>query len=258
VDVALPGGAVWGAGTREVAVLHLTATPAIADDVLVALDFGDVVQVTDSGFNLLPAATQDGVLAVRGTAVARLNPGTGLFEKPLVLAASSAGLSSSRAFLVLINGLGNDSRGRAIQVYNQTGLTNGVPYLLVRGPVAGSALVNLAVQYIVLDRVTVPQPVFAMSKVQTAAPSLPDGTPIPIESSWITSVSGQVYLQFPSRAGRTYYIQYAPTLNGPWSTGYPPLTGNGAWVIWVDAGPPCTESSPASTSLRFYRAWECQ
>jgi alpha-tubulin suppressor-like RCC1 family protein len=55
---------------------------------------------------------------------------------------------------------------------------------------------------------------------------------------------------FNAVVGKTYYIQYASTVSGPWETAYPPITALTKQVQWVDSGPPVTE--PAG-SVRFYR-----
>jgi hypothetical protein len=60
----------------------------------------------------------------------------------------------------------------------------------------------------------------------------------------------KVAVEFDSLNGRMYAIQYSSDLS-LWRQAQSLVSGNGARMIWVDAGPPDTDSLPSSK--RFYR-----
>jgi hypothetical protein len=60
----------------------------------------------------------------------------------------------------------------------------------------------------------------------------------------------KVAVEFDSLNGRIYAIQYSSDLS-LWKQAQSLVSGNGARLIWVDAGPPDTDSLPSSN--RFYR-----
>ena len=59
------------------------------------------------------------------------------------------------------------------------------------------------------------------------------------------------YLQFPTKAGQTYYVQYQDVAGPVWKTSPVPLIGTGFILNWLDDGPPSTETPPGPA--RFYR-----
>ena len=59
-------------------------------------------------------------------------------------------------------------------------------------------------------------------------------------------------IAFPSIFNRRYIIQYTDDL-AVWKTAFPPVTGTGGNVEWIDNGPPTTETAPASSAVRMYR-----
>lgn len=59
------------------------------------------------------------------------------------------------------------------------------------------------------------------------------------------------YLQFPSRAGQVYYVQYQDVAGPVWKTSPVVITGTGFIVHWMDDGPPNTDTPPGPA--RFYR-----
>ncbi len=63
---------------------------------------------------------------------------------------------------------------------------------------------------------------------------------------------GSFRLRFTSDLNRLYLIQYSADAQ-TWRTAVTPVLGTGAFVEWTDAGPPETETPPASVPERFYR-----
>ncbi|KAF0181704.1 MAG: repeat-containing protein [Limisphaerales bacterium] len=59
------------------------------------------------------------------------------------------------------------------------------------------------------------------------------------------------YVQFPTRAGQLYYVQYQEVAGPVWKTSPVVITGTGFIVHWMDDGPPNTDTPPGP--VRFYR-----
>jgi hypothetical protein len=255
VEVHLDDAATFPSGTREIARLQFFVSESVSDPALVLLTQGTPSEIfSPEGESLVFAPGNGSIMISGGTIPApTMNSGTGLFEDDLQIVVPTGGLASDRALRVLVTNLGVDSRGRPIQVYNASGTTNGVPFLQINGPLA-AGLTPITVQYIVLDRVTLPTPTFVVQEVSVAQPPVITGTPIVIPVDQMVIANGAVYLKFPSLPGRQYYIQYSPDAVN-WITSEPPLTGNGGWLIWMDNGQPKTSSRPSEESSRFYRAF---
>jgi hypothetical protein len=68
------------------------------------------------------------------------------------------------------------------------------------------------------------------------------------------------YVQFQTRPGKTYVIQYSDELPGvgagAWSSSPVQVSGNGNLMQWMDEGPPSTRSLPFTDSIRLYRVVE--
>lgn len=63
--------------------------------------------------------------------------------------------------------------------------------------------------------------------------------------------AAKFYVQFPSRAGQIYYVQYVDVLGAAWRTSPVTITGTGFVVQFIDDGPPNTDIAPGRA--RFYR-----
>ena len=81
----------------------------------------------------------------------------------------------------------------------------------------------------------------------------PCGVPaIFTDGSASPSPDGSFKLRFNSDLNRTYLIQYSDDARS-WRTAFPPVTGLGGLMDWVDDGPPTTDGLPANQPVRFYR-----
>lgn len=67
----------------------------------------------------------------------------------------------------------------------------------------------------------------------------------PLDGNWAFQ------LAFSSAADKAYQIQYKDDLMGGWKISPITLSGNGAYVSWIDNGPPFTDTTPATTG--YYR-----
>ncbi len=140
-----------------------------------------------------------------------------------------------------------------------TGVTNiSLPYGQIPSISPGQTMAYVC-EFYVADHRTLPSPRY----------SILSGTPIlraPAVTAAVLAVSHYSYdsvnqqsiLQFPTRLGRQYYIQYADSVAGLMTnalTALPPVIGTGSEVQWIDNGPPKTISPPGA-GTRFYRVRE--
>jgi hypothetical protein len=140
-----------------------------------------------------------------------------------------------------------------------TGVTNiSLPYGQIASIPPGQTVAYVC-EFYVADHNTLPSPRY----------SILSGTPIlraPAVTAAVLAVSHYSYdsvnqqsiLQFPTRLGRQYFIQYADSLAGLKTnalTALPAIIGTGSDVQWVDNGPPKTISRPGA-GTRFYRIRE--
>jgi hypothetical protein len=173
------------------------------------------------------------------------NPQTGLFEQTVRVFNPTG--SEYEAVRVYIGNLATN-----VVVYNQSGITNGLPYVQSNNRVLPGSYVDLLIEYYVPTRVA-PNP--------TLVPQL-----IPLSPGGGGSVVGNgqniergvmlpnqtFLLEFSTVTNRTYYIQYSSDLQ-TWQTAQQPIAGNGSRVQWIDNGQPKTVSAPSAGLYRFYR-----
>lgn len=85
----------------------------------------------------------------------------------------------------------------------------------------------------------------------TARPANVDMTAIAPRSGYTPDGLTKNYLQFPTEAGRLYYIEYQDAVGPGWKISPVVITGTGLIMNWLDDGPPGTETPPGAN--RFYR-----
>ena len=248
-----PNGAAFNAGLNELIQLHLTVSSCVSNTV-VPLFLAGTNDVRDASGAILVCDSQSGQVYVGGGVPVppTASTNTGFFEGQVTVNVPPGGLPASQALRILVTGLGTDTLGYPITIYNAAGTNNGVPYLQVNGPLA-QGLITLPVRYAVVDRKTQPAPVFVVQLIGITPVSIPAaGSPIPVN---LLYTNGAVRLQFMTVFGKTNYIQYRSTVatNRSWTTVSPSIRGFGGTMTWTDDGAPKTESRPGTTTNRFYR-----
>jgi hypothetical protein len=140
-----------------------------------------------------------------------------------------------------------------ITVANATGVTNGLPYVDNQVPVPpGSISTNDIAFYVPVGKtvpsvtltveVIVPPPGGGFSAVGTAQAI----------NRGLFLNNGTFLVEFSSAPNKIYYIQYSGDLVN-WKTVVPSIHGNGTKILWIDSGPPATESFPTLNNTRYYR-----
>jgi hypothetical protein len=126
------------------------------------------------------------------------------------------------------------------------------------GSLPGGASMQFTLQYYNPLRITPSATVLASMSLEDPAAAI-HGTPLSISKAAVrVGLANNFLIQFKSVPGRSYYIEYAPALDGPWKTVYPAIVAPANVVQWIDSGPPSTESAPSSVPSRYYHVIEVQ
>src|ERR1051325_6481211 len=166
-----------------------------------------------------------------------LNHQSGLFVQVVTLSNNGdAPLDAVRVFITDLP--------PGVIVFNATGQTNGVPYVLYNQPLQPGESADLTLEYYVPDRVTVPNPTFIAEATAAEPPPSPGGTPQDIDRPARMLADGTFLIDFSTLDRKSYFIQYGAQVDGPWKAALPSLTGTGSHMQWIDNGPPKTESPP--------------
>ncbi|HAB19788.1 MAG TPA: immunoglobulin domain-containing protein [Verrucomicrobiota bacterium] len=190
------------------------------------------------------------------TAIPTLNRQTGFLEQEIVY--GNPGNTLIENSRLTVANLGNDSLTNLIELANSQGILILTQERYVDlGAIAPTELREALLQYYVSDRVTIPHPTFNLYGTPAVIIRPPSGN---VLSGVVTRrTNNLVLVDFPTKADRRYYIEYAPSLvgftNGTFNTSLPPVHGTGSMRQWLDTGPPRTDSLPETTN-RFYRVIE--
>lgn len=186
-----------------------------------------------------------------------LNRQSGLLEQTLDLTNPGNLLSNVRLF---VSGLGVDSRTNVVRLQNAIGSTliGGTSYALADlGGIGPGETRRFTLEYYASDRK--PASVSSTIEFRAVPPAVvvPTGTDLTIHNYRFTN--GVFLVEFPTRTGFRYYVQYAPVLTGTnvanFKTALPPVFGTGSYVQWLDNGPPKTDPLPTN-GMRLYRLIE--
>jgi hypothetical protein len=238
--------AVVGAGAYAGGV-HFTNAP-------LALEVGSL-----AGTNSIPASEGIGPV-VRVLGAPKLNAQSGLFLQRVEI--GNPGIVTQAQVRVTVSGLTNDSLGIPIRLYNSLGTDASGASVVYSAQLSPGEARALGLEYYVADLTTVPTPVFASDEVATiAGPSIASRTLEVDRVQFLTDAvfGGAAFLiEFPTDAGRNYFVQYAPSMEAftqdtsQIRTARPAIPGTGSRVQWIDHGAPKTDSAPAQ-GARFYR-----
>ena len=173
------------------------------------------------------------------------DPLTDLFEETVRV--SNPTYSTYQAVRVHITNLQNGT-----VVWNPSGSTNGIPYVQSQSAVMPGSFVDLVIEYYSPLRVA-PNPVLSAELVQTNSGGSAALFGVPQHVTRLAMLSNKTFMvEFLSASNHLYSIEYSSDLKN-WQSAVPSIAGDGTWIQWIDNGQPKTESSPAGTSMRFYK-----
>lgn len=128
-------------------------------------------------------------------------------------------------------------------------VTNGLPVIEYAFPVAADESVALTLAYYSSSRTSPVGIEVLVEELVTEGPGLVSGESVSIRRAFLRS-DGFMLVEFDSQVGSTYAVEYSDDL-ASWKPAAARLTGNGSLLVWIDTGPPVTESPPSAG--RFYR-----
>ncbi|MBK8039206.1 MAG: hypothetical protein IPK22_19040 [Verrucomicrobiaceae bacterium] len=141
-----------------------------------------------------------------------------------------------------------------VTVWNKHGLVADRPYLDYTPALPPGQFVDLQVEFYSTTRQPFPAPAYSVQEINPPVITPPTGTTQGIVPR-LALANGNCLLEFSTKLGTTYYIQYSSDLI-TWKTALPSVMGNGTTVQWIDNGPPRTEAKPTQALSRFYRLVE--
>jgi uncharacterized repeat protein (TIGR01451 family) len=143
-----------------------------------------------------------------------------------------------------------------VTLFNSQGTTNGYPYVTYKYPVAVGGVVPLTLEFSNSKRLAFTNGLIIVpftGSYQTNTGAYTN----------VITVYNQLYtnntyiIEFQTTIGHTYSVLYAPQYlgtNTAWKVAQPSITANSTYTIWVDTGPPKTDSAP--TDSRYYELIE--
>ena len=141
-------------------------------------------------------------------------------------------------------------------VLRNASITNGgFAYIEYNLTVRSGSNVTLTLEYYNANRAGGVTPGLKLELLNSTRVVAPPANPV------MTAVTGlrgyapdgriRFYIEFPTVAGLTYYVQYKDAVGDPWKTSPVVIPGTGNRLNWLDDGAPNTDSPP--TASRFYR-----
>ncbi|GDY22067.1 hypothetical protein LBMAG56_34140 [Verrucomicrobiota bacterium] len=199
---------------------------------------------------LLTSVAGDGIYS--GTfSVPLFNPQTSLFEQKVVV-------SNHTPFdFTALRITATNLAGTPIILRNATVTNGGLPYVEYNLAVPSGGSVTLTLEYFNSSRGVFPAgvPGLRLELLNQGRPVVPPDGAVPTElrgyQGFTPDGRSKFYIEFPTRRGTDYYVQYMDALGGPWKTSPVIVPGTGNLLKWLDDGPPNTEAPPSAT--RFYR-----
>ncbi len=273
VTIQLTTGSTFPATNTGIGWLQFQVMPG-QDPMFGGFAFADTpLPITASGLQqpslLLNARVMPAFIGLPG--VIDTNTQSGLVTDYFLLA--NPGTEFLYEFLVGVRGLGTDSLGHPIRLYNAQGIgsvdTNRdgvddttVDYVQIDSLPPG-ARIPLTMEYYVADHLTVPEPIYFLSLDQFLILPSAYGNPVPVRG--LNDVDGHWQLEFSTQLNHDYFIQYADQWDDlsnelSFNTAQPVVHGTGATIRWVDTGPPKTlppeTPAPPLPTMRLYRVIE--
>jgi streptogramin lyase len=211
----------------------------------IAVDKDGKVYVADSGNNTIRLGVPVSMVGfLAGVVTTSIDRQTGLFYQQVVV--TNIGAGTIHGLRISATNLPAD-----VQLVSATGTNaaTGGPFVEFTNALTAGATLTFTLSYYSPNR-QAPVGVGVSVEPVVATPyDVGSGETVTIRRTFLRP-DGNRGVEFDSLNGRTYAMQYSSNLT-LWKQAQSLVAGNGGRMIWVDAGPPDTESSPSSS--RFYR-----
>jgi len=142
-----------------------------------------------------------------------------------------------------------------VTLRNATITNGGFAYIEYQLPVLSGSNVTLTLEYYNANRAGGVTPGLKLELLNSTRVVAPPANPVMTDVTGLRGYApdGRIrfYIEFPTIAGLTYYVQYKDAVGDPWKTSPVVIPGTGNRLNWLDDGAPNTDSPP--TASRFYR-----
>ncbi len=168
---------------------------------------------------------------------------TGLYYEQVMVTNTGSGT---------INGLQISATDLPVGVWfvSATGTNAGIPYVSFANTLAPGQTLTLNLAFYSSNRQAPVGIGISVAAITVTPPTPATGDIVAITRSYMRP-DGNMAIEFKSASGRIYVVEYSSDMV-TWKQAQPPITGTGTTMIWVDSGPPETDSAPSSGS-RFYQ-----
>jgi hypothetical protein len=141
-------------------------------------------------------------------------------------------------------------------ILRNASITNGgFAYIEYNLTVRSGSNVTLTLEYYNANRAGAVTPGLKLELLNSSRvippPTNPVMTAVTARRGYAPDGRVRLYIEFPTIAGLTYYVQYRDAVGDPWKTSPVIIPGTGNRLNWLDEGAPNTDSPP--TAARFYR-----
>ena len=147
-----------------------------------------------------------------------------------------------------------------VTVFNASGTNESGPFIETFGALPPGGSVEFAVEFLRKSRATFENPSYTLGRLSEVPPATiqPQGRTMEIIRS-IMDADDQFVIEFSSALGSTYYIQYKETVSEEeWKIAVPSINASANRTLWIDSGPPKTESRVPGNNQRLYRVIEAR
>ena len=139
-----------------------------------------------------------------------------------------------------------------VALNNGHGEVAGIPFFEIARTLGPGEEVDLTIEFLSMDRTTIPSPRYVVEVVPDEAGPQVTGTELALTPR-VSLPNGDVLLEFSTRSGVDYFIRYSDDGMQTWTLVRPPVRGTGGKRQWIDNGLPKTASHPGEVGSRFYQ-----
>ncbi|NBV21440.1 MAG: hypothetical protein EBS05_05890 [Proteobacteria bacterium] len=142
-----------------------------------------------------------------------------------------------------------------VMLRNASITNGGLPYIEYNLPVPSGSTQTLTLEYYSTRRGTPVTPGLKLELLNQSRVIPPVSNPVAqavlARRGYAPDGRVKFYIEFPTVAGRIYYVQYKDAVGDPWKTSPVNIIGTGNRLNWMDEGAPNTDSAPGLG--RFYQ-----
>ena len=255
LDPLLPApphtAAIVGYYDRNFSVLSIPNPPSTSGSSLVysrGSDFwGVLLENRGNGFALSRLVIQPVPPAVSylvGAISTNIDRQTGLYYQQVIV--TNSGVNPIQGLRISATNLPSGVR---LVSATGTNANSGTPFVEFISSLSPGATLALSLAYYSFTRLAPSEVGVSVEAVIPPILTASGGETLAVRRAFIRP-DGKTAVEFDSLLGRSYLFEYSDDLR-QWKQAQPVVVGDGTRMIWVDTGPPGTDSPPSAS--RYYR-----